>query len=120
MGNRIEKTTTIEIAGLPVIFYKMANADIFIDTQNVDNVFGIPLDPKIPFVTLYNASIKNDVLAYPIDIIVDNLSEDRLRYFAKTGIVNLLDNSPSAPYSTQCNHHLKVRLHLSGAFLSPS
>ena len=26
----------------------------------------------------------------------------------------------SAPYSTQCNHHLKVRLHLSGAFLSPS
>ena len=93
MGNRIEKTTTIEIAGLPVIFYKMANADIFIDTQNVDNVFGIPLDPKIPFVTLYNASIKNDVLAYPIDIIVDNLSEDRLRYFAKTGIVNLLDNS---------------------------
>ena len=71
----------------------MANADIFIDTQNVDNVFGIPLDPKIPFVTLYNASIKNDVLAYPIDIIVDNLSEDRLRYFAKTGIVNLLDNS---------------------------
>ena len=64
MGNRIEKTTTIEIAGLPVIFYKMANADIFIDTQNVDNVFGIPLDPKIPFVTLYNASIKNDVLAY--------------------------------------------------------
>ena len=93
MGNRIEKTTTIEIAGLPVIFYKMANADIFIDTQNVDNVFGSPLDPKIPFVTLYNASIKNDVLAYPIDIIVDNLSEDRLRYFAKTGIVNLLDNS---------------------------
>lgn len=32
-------------------------------------------------------------MAYPIDIIVDNLSEDRLRYFAKTGIVNLLDNS---------------------------
>lgn len=29
MSNRIEKTTTIEIAGLPIIFYKMANADIF-------------------------------------------------------------------------------------------
>ena len=71
MGNRIEKTTTIEIAGLPVIFYKMANADIFIDTQNVDNVFGIPLDPKIPFVTLYNASIKNDVLAYLDEMIYD-------------------------------------------------
>ena len=93
MGNKIEKTTTIEIAGLPITFYKLGHSDIFIDTQNVDNVFGIPLDHKIPFVTLYNASIKNDVLAYPIDIIVDNLSEDRLRYFAKTGIVNLLDNS---------------------------
>lgn len=93
MGNRIEKTTTIEIVGLSIIFYKMANADIFIDTQNVDSVFGIPLDYKIPFVTLYDALTKKDVLAYPIDVIVDNLSEDRLRYFAKTGIVNLLNNS---------------------------
>lgn len=58
MSNRIEKTTTIEIAGLPIIFYKMANADIFIDTQNVDSVFGIPLDYKIPFVTLYDALTK--------------------------------------------------------------
>ena len=93
MGNRIEKTTTIEIVGLSIIFYKTANADIFIDTQNVDSVFGIPLDYKIPFVTLYDALTKKDVLAYPIDVIVDNLSEDRLRYFAKTGIVNLLNNS---------------------------
>ena len=93
MGNRIEKTTTIEIAGLPIIFYKMANADIFIDTQNVDSVFGIPLDYKIPFVTLYDALTKKDALAYPIDVIVDNLSEDRLRYFAKTGIVNFMDSS---------------------------
>lgn len=93
MGNRIERTTTIEIAGWPIIFYKMANADIFIDTQNVDNVFGIPLDYKIPFVTLYDALTKKDVLAYPIDVIVDNLSEDRLRYFAKMGIVNFMDSS---------------------------
>ena len=93
MGIRIEKSTTIEIVGLSIIFYKMANADIFIDTQNVDSVFGIPLDYKIPFVTLYDALTKKDVLAYPIDVIVDNLSEDRLRYFAKTGIVNLLNNS---------------------------
>lgn len=93
MSNRIEKTTTIEIAGLPIIFYKMANADIFIDTQNVDSVFGIPLDYKIPFVTLYDALTKNEVLAYPIDVIVDNLGEDRLKYFAKMGIVNFMDSS---------------------------
>ena len=94
MGNKIEETTTIEIAGLPIIFYIMENADIFIDTQNADKVFGIPLDHKIPFVTLYDDALtKNDVLAYPIDVIVDNLSEDRLKHFAKTGIINLGDSS---------------------------
>lgn len=93
MGNKIEKTTTIEIAGLPITFYKLGHSDIFIDTQNVDNVFGIPLDPKIPFVTLCDALTKNEVLAYPIDVIVDNLSEDRLRYFAKMGIVQFMDSS---------------------------
>ena len=93
MGNKIEKTTTIEIAGLPITFYKLGHSDIFIDTQNVDNVFGIPLYPKIPFVTLCDALTKNEVLAYPIDVIVDNLSEDRLRYFAKMGIVQFMDSS---------------------------
>ena len=52
MGNRIEKTTTIEIVGLSIIFYKMANDDIFIDTQNVDRVFPIPIDYKIQIDTL--------------------------------------------------------------------
>ena len=61
----------------------------------MDNVFGIPLDHKIPFVTLYDALTKKDVLAYPIDVIVDNLSEDRLKYFAKMGIVHFMDNSLS-------------------------
>lgn len=94
MGNKIEETTTIKIVGLPIIFYKMENADIFIDTQNIDKVFGIPLDHKIPFITLYDDALtKKEVLAYPIDVIVDNLSEDRLRYFAKMGIINLMDNS---------------------------
>ena len=94
MGNKIEKTTTIKIVGLPIIFYKMENADIFIDTQNIDKVFGIPLDHKIPFITLYDDALtKKEVLAYPIDVIVDNLSEDRLRYFAKMGIVQFMDSS---------------------------